>query len=228
MLRVLVTIVACFLSDALSLASVETMMNSSLHEGFEQIRQLASELDCDNAKNAKLPIPTETTWETLANLYVKTVGEDKSTIPPWSERASGFNVPVYVQQVPGKGRGVFAGIDISEGELLWEPRNVARFVDLSLFLHFLLSVPNDLVCDVIAWAYMDEFELPDCDTDWVMSLDLDEAALINYVDEEANIAYDESLCGDIAICDIAKDEEICEDGGEYDDDDSSEYDDYSE
>lgn len=232
MLRVLVTTVACFLlSDALS--SVDTM-HPSLLEGFEHIRHLGSELGCeggtddfdDKFNSLELPIPTETTWKTLADLYVDAVGEVNSTISTWSERESGFNVPVYFKHVPGKGRGVFAAESISKGELIWEPRNVARFLDMALFREFVQSVPQDLVCDVIAWCYMDPFELPDGTTPWVLSLGLDNGALINdaNADGEANAEClsEAPYCGDTALSNIAKDDEICEDySSEYGGDDDN-------
>jgi len=109
-------------------------------------------------------------------------------------RETGFEIPVKVEHIPGKGRGVIALQDIPEGTFVWGSIHTARFPSPVMFRRFLASLPDDLACDVMVWAYVEEHppirndrEMNDQDDDHTtntvptISVDLDAGSFMNSV-----------------------------------------------
>lgn len=118
------------------------------------------ELDCDEvlADGKERPIHEQWTWMLLRGVYQGIVGPNYSTIDADRILENGFQVPVTVQQIPGKGRGIVALEDIPEGTLVWKGRHTARFPSPVEFRRFLATLPNDLACDVMIWAYVEDHD----------------------------------------------------------------------
>lgn len=100
------------------------------------------------------PIHDQKTWQYLRQTYHDIVGAEKSTIGPPNRAFNGFAVPYYVDQSPGRGRGLFAARDIPKGSLIWTASRTAEFEDAETYRNFLLTIPADLACDVMMWAYV--------------------------------------------------------------------------
>ena len=147
---------------------------SDFWEGFE----------CDALFRKPRPIHNESTWTFLRGVYVGVVGVE-STLQQSPYGLHGFQKSVIVQQSPGKGRGVFANEFIARGELIWITTQEARFYSGEMYLQFLASVPDDLVCDVMQLTYIQETDAslleryPDLYSDMMIAVDLDEGGLVN-------------------------------------------------
>merc|ERR1711957_746637 len=71
---------------------------------------------------------------------------------------SGFNVKIKAEQAEGKGRGVYITEPVKKGQLVWTAtKQSARFKDGSSYKEFLFTIPVDLACDVMQWAYVQSF-----------------------------------------------------------------------
>ena len=184
-------------------------------------------LDCDEIIDAGRPVLSHNDWVLLRKAYRRVVGT-KSTILP-TDDVDGFHVPIIAQVTPDKGRGVFAAKVISKGSLVWSPQHQsAQFLDAHSFRQFLASIPPDMACDVLQWAYVEDLGENGM-SNLIMSCDLDEGSYMNtggWDDGiEANVGCDEELeaqlgvdCGHnyYALRDIQAGEEILCDYATFD------------
>jgi hypothetical protein len=121
------------------------------------------ELDCekDREEPTELPIHQAETWKLLQDIYRDTVGmEASSLLPPNNLTAAtaaatsnGFQVPIAVDHDTKAGRGIFAQDEIPRGALVWKSTHTARFVSPRHYRQYLQTLPTNLACDVIDWAY---------------------------------------------------------------------------
>jgi len=140
---------------------------------------LYKELDCDNVFSTERPIHSSAVWIYLQALYIGIVGPTNSSIALVSTSSSlyqsGFFIPYEVRHSPGKGRGIFATDTIPQHTRIWTSRNTARFTSGDSYRRFLLSMPADLACDVMEWAYVEEF----IEDVLEIGVDLDDGSLTN-------------------------------------------------
>ena len=116
-----------------------------------------NKIDCPAIFFKPRPIHNESTWKLLREAYQNIVGSE-STLN-LTNPDSGFNVNFNVQQSKTKGRAVYAAEPVKKGELIWTAtRQSARFKDGASYKEFLTSIPIDLACDVIQWAYVQSFD----------------------------------------------------------------------
>ena len=121
-------------------------------EGTEcTLSQLKIYFGCSSGER---PVHDQKTWQYLRQTYHDIVGGDKSTIGPPNRSFNGFAVPYYVDQSPGRGRGLFAARDIRKGSLIWTASRTAEFEDAETYRSFLFTIPAELACDVMMWAYV--------------------------------------------------------------------------
>jgi len=198
-------IASCFVDDAEALPAksikndpwfVSTHVNS-YHGDTEAFWD---ELDCDDVFAEQRPIHNQSTWMLLRGAYIASVGPQYSTIDDFHLHKNGFQVKTKVVQIPAKGRGVVALEDIPQGTLVWRSTQTARFPSVVEYRRFLLSLPDDLACDVMIWAYVEKYDFEegeDEDDDDeeeeeeeeeesvarrpVISVDLDEGSFMNTI-----------------------------------------------
>ena len=174
-------------------------------------------LHCDQYYHADAdrPIHNESTWMMLRGVYQGVVGPHVSSIAQPLSTTNGFFVDYQVKHSPGRGRGVFAAQDIHKGQLVYtETMQKATFSTGHNYRRFLQSLPPDLACDVMEWAYVQQV-----DQGLIICVDLDEGALLNDgrkqetnigCDPEAAAKLNGHVCGvsDFALRDIQKGEEL--------------------
>mmetsp|Transcript_4441 Transcript_4441/g.5146 ORF Transcript_4441/g.5146 Transcript_4441/m.5146 type:complete len:261 (+) Transcript_4441:29-811(+) len=119
-----------------------------------------------------------TTWKYLRRTYRRVMG-GKSTIDK-KDIESGFQVPYEVRYSPKYGRSVFVLEPIEKGEIIWDDKYNAEFSDEATLRHFLKSIPYNLQCEILLWAYPVEGGNAD--------VELDDGSFINHgtTDEEIN------------------------------------------
>lgn len=152
------------------------------------------ELECDAlfSQGIQRPIHNASTWQFLRGVYLGVVGPHLSTIAMEDLfRHDGFAVPVKVVHIPNKGRGVIALQDIPEGTFVWDTIHTARFPSPTMYRRFLASLPQDLACDVMLWAYVEDYAEDSSQDDSAktttttprptISVDLDAASFMNTV-----------------------------------------------
>ena len=66
-------------------------------------------------------------------------------------------MPFEARQSPGKGRGLFALKDIPKGTPLYDFSQSAQFRTKSEFVEFLRILKPNLACDILIWAYGQDF-----------------------------------------------------------------------
>lgn len=165
-------------------------------------------LDCDNVSDYSPP--KDETWTMLRNAYTDLVGPQQSSL---RSTTTGFQVPIYIDHIPEKGRAVFAQNDILKGTLVWRDDNTALFRSGRLYRRFLATVPPPAACDLIQWCYV---QLVDKKEDsYAISCDFDEGTLLNSAEDgsEVNIEARKEGCEVgreclVATRDIKKKEEI--------------------
>eukprot|EP00593_Proboscia_inermis_P003478 CAMPEP_0171310866 /NCGR_PEP_ID=MMETSP0816-20121228/21058_1 /TAXON_ID=420281 /ORGANISM="Proboscia inermis, Strain CCAP1064/1" /LENGTH=258 /DNA_ID=CAMNT_0011795237 /DNA_START=20 /DNA_END=796 /DNA_ORIENTATION=- len=131
---------------------------------------------CDNffsIDSPPRPIHNASTWMMMRGVYLGIVGPERSSIHQPISHQSGFGVPFEVVQ-NFKGRGVFAALDpdkpvdeegmpekgnmVPKGTLVWTSRQQsAHFSTGEEYRRFLHSIPDDIACDVLQWAYVQSF-----------------------------------------------------------------------
>lgn len=172
-------------------------------------------LGCDTIFEQPRPLHGPHVWAYLRGAYVGVVGRNASTIlahggggggnnessssvlagaaapslPPWD--GNGFLPQVVAQHSDGKGRGVFAAEPIARNTLVWtaDQAHTARFQSGQLYRQFLSSIPMDVACDVLQWAYVQDLgggspdETEPSTSRWI-SVDLNEGSYMNTVDRQ--------------------------------------------
>ena len=189
---------------------------------------------CAERNLESLPVYNESTWKTLQAAYYiarvvdlddEEVEEDVGLVQPTVLPASKYLGPIVVKNSERHGRGVFATDFIPQGTLLMEASQYAEFWSATSWRSFLqlLAFDHGLVCDVIRWAYVEDYY--EDQSVHVVGLDLGEGSLTNHgTAEEANVGcppeirelaeLDDSHCGcDCvwALRDIQPGEEILAD-----------------
>ena len=114
-------------------------------DGYTREEIFVSYLNCGKFDDG-MPIPTESTWMILRDLYQEMFPHRRLPFQPtWdADRQS----PKYViQHSPHNGRGMFAAQDISKGELVWTAKSdKAVFTSGRKYRRFLRSLPPELAC----------------------------------------------------------------------------------
>lgn len=163
------------------------------------------------------PIPTLEHWHLLRKQFKEFVDGNASfndPIPPTEGYTleNSKRAPFYAKLSPGKGRGVFASRDIRKGELVHDGSNSdVVFPDGNSFRRFLFSLPRTMACDVMEWAWTQQFQEGE---DYHICLAINISSLMNTGDEEEQAnALPESSTATMfyATKDIKKDEEILTD-----------------
>jgi len=156
------------------------IVNEMAYDDYDDY--LWDEYDCETIFSSPRPLTNASTWNLLKDTFMTIVGEDET----YFKQGSGFRVPFETRHAPNKGRGVFALEFIPKGELVWSAAdNVAMFENGESYELFLASIPQDLACDVIQWAYVEEYEEKDH-----ICVDLDDGSIINSVyseDDDLNV-----------------------------------------
>jgi hypothetical protein len=156
------------------------------------------EIKCDEVfeEGGPRPIYSSVTWSFLRGVYYGIVGRQQSTIKyrDLPIDGTGVLVKVRVEHLPGKGRAVIAAEDIPKGTRIWASTFTARFPSPMYFRRYLATLPKELACDVMIWAYAEDFEWEEGGVRATLSVDLDEGTFFNTVNttngEEKNIRYD--------------------------------------
>jgi hypothetical protein len=165
-------------------------------------------LNCDKVFEQGRPIHGQEIWKEMRELYTSIVGHEMSTVGSLDSDYNGFVQPYYVRHNQ-YGRGIYAGMDIPEGSLIWQNIRSAQFSDGASYREFVRRLRPDLACDVWQWSYVDY--------DNKINVDLDEGALCNDGEDEGNIDLDENRSGMLhvppgiqlfATRNISKDEEL--------------------
>lgn len=141
---------------------------------------LAQSRSCEN--HTMSTIHNQSTWMLLRGAYIATVGPGESSIK--LDHGNGFKVPYTVGHSAGKGRGLFATQDVPEGALIWTPEHTALFYENNDFRKFLACLPDELVCDLLEWCYVEDDE-----GEWVIACDLDDGSLMNEITNEGDVEY---------------------------------------
>jgi hypothetical protein len=121
--------------------------------------------DCGNShgNRPKLPLWKQDTFNFMHKAYLQVVGEEAyekeigRTIHETEEH--GIRVPFYAGYSDERGRGVFTSEPVKKGSLIWTPTQTARFRDHQSYIDFMALLPNDLACDVKAWAYVQDMSI---------------------------------------------------------------------
>ena len=153
------------------------------------IEEMQNHLDCDAIfDQGPRPVHTEDDWNLLRTRYENVVGLARSSLKHNMAVADGFRVAVKTTQAGDKGRGVFLQEAVPAGTLIWSTVKTARFDSGADYRRFLYSVPPDLACDVMQWAYVQSLpggnkENPRQTEKLYVSVDLDEGSFINSAED---------------------------------------------
>lgn len=138
------------------------------------VREITDYLDCEwESKD----VHQDGVWNTFNRVYNEAVGLEKSTIPP-AYGSSGFQIPVEIKYSEDVGRGVFTKVPIAKGDLIYVSTNNAQFHTANEYRTFLRSLPVDLACDVIIWAFS-RMMSAESDDEFIACVDLDEGSFVN-------------------------------------------------
>jgi hypothetical protein len=163
-----------------------------------------AQLDCDavfakdeqdKGRGRARPIHDQSTWVLLRGIYQGIVGPSYSSLDETRMSENGFEVKVKAEEIAGKGRGVVALEDIPKGTVVWDSYLTARFPSAVEYRRFLASLPRELACDVMIWAYAENYSYKDDENDdgfvvppflgtrTLIGVDLDEGSFMNTKDD---------------------------------------------
>jgi hypothetical protein len=110
-------------------------------------------LECSRIFNeSERPIYDLEMWMTLRRVYRDHAGEN-STFELTEQ--DGFSVAVEAKQSPGKGRSIYAAQDIRRGDhIACTATQEAEFDSGTSYKRFLATLPEDMACDLLIWAYV--------------------------------------------------------------------------
>ena len=113
----------------------------------------------------RLAVHSASAWRTMRKAYVDVVGPEMSSIvmPVSSSMRSGFSkgISIKAKHVPQKGRGIITKKFIPKGTLVYSSTvQTAKFYRGNHFREFLASIRPQLACDVLQWAYVEDFSPP--------------------------------------------------------------------
>jgi hypothetical protein len=205
-------------SNDIAVVTVTTLAKQSKEEELAwtsyTMGEIWEHLNCDKVLEQGRPIHGKEIWKEMRELYISIVGHEKSTVGSLDSDYNGFVQPYYVRHNQ-YGRGIYAGMDIPEGSLIWQNIRSAQFSDGASYREFVRRLRPDLACDVWQWSYVDY--------DNKINVDLDEGALCNDGGDEGNIDIDEKRSGLFPVrpgiqlfasTNISQDEELlCNYGG---------------
>lgn len=182
-----------------------------------KLRYFWKALNCKDFRRTTRPVPTQAEWLLLRDTYTQIVGS-ASTLSKAREEG-GLQFDCRVEQLGRKGRGIIAAEAVSQGQLLWSDGKTARFADGDLYREYLATVPANLACDIMSWAYIENMGDEENPNLWI-SVDLDETSFCNDAEEyeDANMGCiapathpEECLAKQWALSDIqAGDEVLCD------------------
>lgn len=109
---------------------------------------------CQEVLNKERPIYDEETWIELRRHYHGYPEDFESPIL----HTRSFMVPYKVRRDKLKGRGIYATERIKKGELVYSSTpHAAKFRSRLEFLGFLATTRQDMVCDIMIWAFCQDF-----------------------------------------------------------------------
>jgi SET domain len=198
---------------------------------------IVEEYGCEDRDH--FPLHNPGVWELLRSLYYEAVGgsdgdgDGGGILHSMDGRISGFVKNVSVQLSPGRGRGVFALERIEAGSWVWKARETSvRFRSGNDYRRYLASVPDELMCDVVEFTYVNDIghasstpsatlldQVSSYETlDWTITVDLEDGAYINAnwdVDENLRFAKDVGFGHLVALRDIEPGEELIVDYADF-------------
>jgi len=175
------------------------------------VNKMWDHLECDALfALAPRPIHKEKDWDLMRTAYASIVSPEKSSLPSQEEdkKRSGFHVAFEAKQAKEKGRGIFAKEKIKKGQKVWSTLQTARFDDGNDYRKFIASIPVDLACDVLQWAYVQAI-IEDSDREKpLISVDIDPGSFLNSFEDYSYEDYSHDEWGPNIGCDpdAAKDE----------------------
>lgn len=128
------------------------------------------------------PIYDESTWEIYRSTYYEVTKNEPVPSSPVNGKQTGFQVPIEVHYIEGKGRGIIASEFIRKGDLVYSGTiNAAEFWDLETFWKYINALPSELLCDPLQWVYTADLANYDESTQSkpVLCFEMDEGALFN-------------------------------------------------
>lgn len=140
----------------------------------ESLRVIVDYLDCQWDSDEGHP---EDVWRTFNRVYNEVIGSERSTIPPTYE-SNGFQMPVEIKYNEDTGRAVHTKVSIKEGDLMYVSTNNAQFHTAQEYRAFLRSLPVDLACDILIWAFPRVVSAERKD-EFIACVDLDEGSFVN-------------------------------------------------
>lgn len=178
------------------------------------------ELECSELfeQGQPRPIHSDATWQFLRGVYYGIVGPNQSSIDYTDHPmdGNGFLVAFQVEHLPEKGRAVIAAQDIPQGTMVWESHYTAHFPSPVYFRRFLATLPEDLACDVMIWAYAEEYDWEDGQGERsTISVDLDAGTFFNTIDRRKGETKTIGNDNYEAMRPIRKGEELLVDYGDF-------------
>eukprot|EP00984_Skeletonema_dohrnii_P020186 scaffold9765_cov137-Skeletonema_dohrnii-CCMP3373.AAC.3 len=167
------------------------------------------------ADKSSRPVPSLEQWLFLRKQYKEFVDETASfddVVSPTLGYAFGNTdepPPFYAMKSPGKERSLYASRDIKQGEIVHDTAaSETLFPDIYAYRRFILSLPKNMICDVMDWAWTRK--LNENGPDYVC-LGINISSLIRTADKEldANVRPETNISSIFyATRDIQQDEEI--------------------
>ena len=149
-----------------------------------KLKKIKKLLNCKEIWKKPQHIYLQKEWTEMRLAYVDAVGSDKSTIGSPDLHFNGFSQPYYIDR--GEfGRGIYAASNIPKGSLVWQNLRAAQFSDAQSYRTFLRSLSPQVACDVIEWAYVDDYSK--------INVDLDEGSFCNNAGGDHNIGFSKKL-----------------------------------
>ena len=131
----------------------ETTRTKKVWSDFK-VHEMKRHLQCSEFyQRADQTIHDQDAWKQMRKKYVEIVGGTESTIGPPESGYNGFSRPYYVGHNK-YGRGIYAKADIPKGSLVWHNIRSAAFSEGMQFREFVMSLPQELGCDVLQWSYV--------------------------------------------------------------------------
>jgi hypothetical protein len=125
------------------------------------VDDVKDEYECD--ENDYRPIHSPMVWKELRQIYHQVMAREGGASPGLDVlassdgTASGFVRNVTAMHSPGRGRGVFALERVLTGSRVWQAgETTVRFSSRDDYLRFLSAVPDEYVCDLTQFSYVQD------------------------------------------------------------------------
>jgi hypothetical protein len=154
--------------------------------------QIEEYLGCsDLGAMGDLSLYSDNDWQLLYETYEKAIGDGYAFSLDISSWKDGFQVS-YETKRNEWGRGIYAKEDIPQNTTVYKCFNTVVFYEPAHYRSFLKMLPIRRACEAIQWAYTEtldekEQEIEDSSFDTVVSLDLDNGAIMNHAGNEPNL-----------------------------------------